>query len=73
MHSMRLRLTLDSTATIVAAQAATDAGPYGEACGTGPRSVYWAFFISLSPVCTNGGRTSRPAGWMISAHDSRRC
>jgi len=33
MHSMRLRLTLDHTATIVAAQAATDAGPYGEACG----------------------------------------
>ena len=33
MHSMRLRLTLDPTATIVAAQAATDAGPYGEACG----------------------------------------
>jgi hypothetical protein len=33
MHSMWLRLTLDRTATIVAAQAATDAGPYGEACG----------------------------------------
>lgn len=32
MHSMRLRLTLDGSATIVAAQAATDAGPYGEAC-----------------------------------------
>ena len=32
MHAMWLRLTLDRTATIVAAQAATDAGPYGEAC-----------------------------------------
>jgi hypothetical protein len=34
MHSMRLRLTLDGTATIVAVQAAVDAGPYGDACGT---------------------------------------
>jgi hypothetical protein len=34
MHSMRLRLTLDRTATIVAVQAATDAGPYDEACAT---------------------------------------
>jgi hypothetical protein len=34
MHSMWLRLTVDRQATIVAAQAATDAGPYGAACGT---------------------------------------
>ena len=33
MHSMWLRLTVDRTATIVAAQAVTDAGPYGNACG----------------------------------------
>ena len=33
MHSMWLRLTLDRTATIVAAQAVTDAGPYDGACG----------------------------------------
>jgi hypothetical protein len=34
MHSMWLRLTVDATATIVAAQAVTDAGPYGvAACG----------------------------------------
>jgi hypothetical protein len=34
MHSMWLRLTLDATATVVAAEAATDAGPYGAAvCG----------------------------------------
>ena len=33
MHAMWLRLTLDRTATIVAVQAVTDAGPYGEACG----------------------------------------
>ena len=33
MHSMWLRLTVDGTATIVAAQAVTDAGPYGSACG----------------------------------------
>lgn len=33
MHEMWLRLTVDHTATIVAAQAATDAGPYGTACG----------------------------------------
>jgi len=33
MHSMRLRLTVDASATIVAAQAATDAGPYDAACG----------------------------------------
>jgi hypothetical protein len=32
MHSMWLRLTVDRSATIVAAQAATDAGPYGDAC-----------------------------------------
>ncbi|WP_088284740.1 DUF2889 domain-containing protein [Ideonella sp. A 288] len=34
MHSMWLRLTVDRTATIVAVQAVTDAGPYGRACGT---------------------------------------
>ena len=34
MHSMWLRLTVDRTATIVAAQAVTDAGPYGDACAT---------------------------------------
>lgn len=34
MHSMWLRLTVDKTATIVAVQAVTDAGPYGSACGT---------------------------------------
>jgi hypothetical protein len=34
MHAMWLRLTVDRTATIVAAQAVTDAGPYGQACGT---------------------------------------
>ena len=34
MHSMWLRLTVDHTATIVAVQAVTDAGPYGAACGT---------------------------------------
>jgi hypothetical protein len=34
MHSMWLRLTVDRSATIVAAQAATDAGPYGaQVCG----------------------------------------
>lgn len=33
MHEMWLRLTLDATATIVAAEAATDAGPYGPPCG----------------------------------------
>ncbi len=33
MHEMWLRLTLDRTATIVAVAAATDAGPYGAACG----------------------------------------
>ena len=32
MHSMWLRLTVDRSATIVAAEAATDAGPYGAAC-----------------------------------------
>ncbi|MFO1219927.1 MAG: DUF2889 domain-containing protein [Burkholderiaceae bacterium] len=32
MHSMWLRLTVDRSATIVAALGATDAGPYGEAC-----------------------------------------
>jgi hypothetical protein len=32
MHAMWLRLTLDRTATIVAAVAQMDAGPYGEAC-----------------------------------------
>lgn len=34
MHSMWLRLTVDPTATIVAVQACTDAGPYDEACGS---------------------------------------
>jgi hypothetical protein len=34
MHSMWLRLTVDRSATIVAALAVTDAGPYGSACGT---------------------------------------
>lgn len=34
MHSMWLRLTLDRSLTIVAAQAVTDAGPYGAACGS---------------------------------------
>lgn len=34
MHAMWLRFTVDRTATIVAVQAATDAGPYDEACGT---------------------------------------
>ena len=33
MHSMWLRLTLDRSATIVAIQAVTDAGPYDTACG----------------------------------------
>lgn len=33
MHAMWLRLTVDSSATIVAVQACTDAGPYGSACG----------------------------------------
>jgi len=33
MHAMSLRLTVDRSATIVAAQAVTDAGPYGQACG----------------------------------------
>ena len=33
MHSMGLRLTLDRSATIVAVQAVTDAGPYDAACG----------------------------------------
>ena len=33
MHSMWLRLTVDRSATIVAAQALTDAGPYDAACG----------------------------------------
>jgi len=32
MHSMWLRLTVDRSATIVAVQAATDAGPYDSAC-----------------------------------------
>lgn len=32
MHSMWLRLTVDSTATIVAALAVLDAGPYDRAC-----------------------------------------
>ena len=32
MHSMWLRLTVDRSATIVAAEAASDAGPYGPAC-----------------------------------------
>lgn len=34
MHEMWLRLTVDPSATIVAAEAVTDAGPYGSACGT---------------------------------------
>lgn len=34
MHAMWLRLTVDASATIVAAQAATDAGPYGAACAS---------------------------------------
>ena len=34
MHSMWLRFTVDRSATIVAAHAVTDAGPYGDACGT---------------------------------------
>jgi hypothetical protein len=34
MHSMRLRLTVDRTATIVAVHAVTEAGPYDQACGT---------------------------------------
>lgn len=33
LHEMWLRLTVDRQATIVAAEAATDAGPYGAACG----------------------------------------
>ena len=33
MHEMWLRLTLDRTATIVAAHATTDAGPYDGVCG----------------------------------------
>ena len=33
MHEMWLRLTIDGSATIVAAQAVGDAGPYGPACG----------------------------------------
>jgi hypothetical protein len=33
MHAMWLRFTVDRNATIVAAQAATDAGPYDAACG----------------------------------------
>ncbi|MDT7838867.1 DUF2889 domain-containing protein [Aquabacterium sp. OR-4] len=32
MHAMHLRLTVDRTATIVAAEAAMDAGPYDAAC-----------------------------------------
>lgn len=32
MHSMWMRLTVDGTATVVAAQAAIDAGPYDGAC-----------------------------------------
>lgn len=32
MHEMWLRLTVDTTATIVAAQSVTDAGPYGGNC-----------------------------------------
>lgn len=34
MHAMWLRLTVDRNATIVAAQAATDAGPYDQACAS---------------------------------------
>lgn len=33
MHAMSLRFTIDATATIVAVQAVTDAGPYDKACG----------------------------------------
>jgi hypothetical protein len=33
MHEMWLRLTVDASATIVAAEACTDAGPYDGACG----------------------------------------
>jgi len=33
MHSMWLRLTVDKTATVTAAVAVTDAGPYGPVCG----------------------------------------
>lgn len=33
MHAMWLRLTVDRSATIVDAEASTDAGPYGAACG----------------------------------------
>jgi hypothetical protein len=33
MHEMWLRFTVDRSATIVAAEAATDAGPYDAACG----------------------------------------
>ncbi len=33
MHSMRLRLTVDPSATVVAAHAVTEAGPYDAACG----------------------------------------
>jgi hypothetical protein len=33
MHDMWLRLTVDRSATIVAVQATTDAGPYDNACG----------------------------------------
>jgi hypothetical protein len=33
MHAMWLRFTVDRSATIVAAQATTDAGPYGDVCG----------------------------------------
>jgi len=34
MHSMSLRFTVDRTATIVAVQCVTHAGPYDAACGT---------------------------------------
>lgn len=34
MRSMWMHQTVDKTAMIVAAQAVTDAGPYGQACGT---------------------------------------
>lgn len=34
MHSMWLRLTIDRSATIVAAEAVTDAGPYDAACAS---------------------------------------
>jgi hypothetical protein len=33
MHAMWLRFTVDRSATIVAARATTDAGPYGDVCG----------------------------------------